>query len=101
MEISIMKQVGATPAFIRFPFFIEGMFIGVLAGVAACFLTKITYSAVVELFAENLTIWQILGLVNIIQFDNIFWWALLFNCVAGALISALGTVFSMGKYLKV
>lgn len=100
-EIGIMKSVGATNSFIKFPFFIEGMFIGIMAGIVSWLLTKVAYEALVTFFAEDLTIWQVLGLANVIRFDSVQWIALAFNCVAGALLSAVGTVFSMGKHLKV
>lgn len=100
-EIGIMKSVGATNAFIKFPFFIEGMFIGVLAGIVSWYLTKVAYEALVSFFAEDITIWKVLGLSNVIQFHDVIWYVLAFNCIAGAVLSAIGTVFSMGKHLKV
>lgn len=101
VEIGIMKYVGATNSFIRIPFFIEGMFIGVLAGVAAWILTQIAYNSIVSLFADDLTIWQVLGMVDIISFDSVKWLVLLADCAAGAFLSATGTLFSMRKHLKV
>lgn len=100
-ELNIMKVVGATNAFIKIPFFIEGMFIGIVAGAASWFITKITYEAVVGLFKENLEIWQIFGLVDVISFDSVTWIVLAANCVLGALLGAIGTVISTAKYLKV
>lgn len=100
-EINIMKYVGATNAFIKFPFFIEGMFIGILAGAASWGLTKLAYEAVVQLFAEDLTIWRVLGMVNVIPFSDVTWYVLAFDCAFGALLGAMGTIFSMGKHLKV
>ncbi len=100
-EIGIMKSVGATNSFIKFPFFIEGMFIGVVAGAVSWVLTKVSYEALVSFFAEDLTIWKVLGLSNVIPFSDVKWYLLAFNCIAGALLSAIGTVFSMGKHLKV
>ena len=100
-EINIMKVVGATNAFVKIPFFIEGMFIGIAAGAASWFVTKVTYEAIVQLFREDLTIWRIFGLVNIIRFDDITWYVLAANCVLGALLGAVGTIISTGKYVKV
>lgn len=100
-EIGIMKSVGATNSFIKFPFFIEGMFIGVIAGVMSWYLTKLTYDALVSFFAGDITIWRVLGFSNIIRFDEVMWLALAFNCIVGAVLSAIGTVLSMGKHLKV
>ncbi len=100
-EIGIMKSVGATNFFIKFPFFIEGMFIGIISGAVAWLLTKLAYESLVSFFAGDLTIWEVLGLVNVIQFNDIMWIALGFNCLAGAFLGAFGTILSMGKHLKV
>lgn len=100
-EINIMKVVGATNAFVKIPFFIEGMFIGVIAGVASWILTKITYEAIVQLFRDDVTIWEIFGLVDVIPFDQVTWYVLAANCVLGALLGAIGTIISTGKYVKV
>ena len=101
MQISIMKHVGATNAFIKFPFFIEGMFIGVIAGVASWGLTRVAYESVVALFSEDIMIIEILGLYNLINFSHINWYVLAANCLVGAMLGAIGTVLSMGKHLKV
>lgn len=100
-EINIMKVVGATNAFVKIPFFIEGMFIGVAAGAASWIITKITYEALVQLFREDITIWQIFGLSSMVQFDDVTWYFLAANCVLGALLGAVGTIISTGKYVKV
>ena len=100
-EINIMKVVGATNSFVKIPFFIEGMFIGVAAGAASWFITKISYEALVQLFRDDITIWRIFGLVNIVQFEQVTWYMLAANCILGALLGAIGTIISTGKYVKV
>ena len=100
-EINIMKVVGATNSFVKIPFFIEGMFIGVAAGAASWFITKITYEALVQLFREDLTIWRIFGLADMIQFDEVTWYFLAANCILGAVLGAIGTIISTGKYVRV
>ncbi len=100
-ELNIMKIVGATNAFVKIPFFIEGMFIGIAAGAASWFMTKITYEAILGLFQQNLEIWQIFGLVDVIPFSSVTWYVLAANCILGALLGAIGTVISTAKYLKV
>ncbi|MBO6229115.1 MAG: permease-like cell division protein FtsX [Ruminiclostridium sp.] len=100
-EINIMKVVGATNSFVKIPFFIEGMFIGVAAGAASWFITKITYEAIVQLFREDITIWSIFGLANMVQFDQVTWYFLAANCILGALLGAIGTIISTGKYVRV
>lgn len=100
-EISIMRYVGATSGFIKAPFFVEGMFIGILAGAAAWGLTWLIYDSVFALFSAELTVWQMFGFYGLTPFGDIMWYVLAVNCAAGALLGAVGTVFSTGKYLKV
>ena len=100
-EISIMRYVGATSGFIKAPFFVEGMFIGILAGAAAWVLTWLIYDSVFALFSADLTVWQMFGFYGLTPFGDIMWYVLAVNCAAGALLGAVGTVFSTGKYLKV
>jgi len=100
-EISIMRYVGATSGFIKAPFFVEGMFIGILSGAAAWGLTWLIYDSVFALFSADLTVWQMFGFYGLTPFSDIMWYVLAVNCAAGALLGAVGTVFSTGKYLKV
>ena len=100
-ESSIMRYVGATSGFIKAPFFVEGMFIGILAGAAAWGLTWLIYDSVFALFSADLTVWQMFGFYGLTPFEDIMWYVLAVNCAAGALLGAVGTVFSTGKYLKV
>ncbi|MCL1832416.1 MAG: permease-like cell division protein FtsX [Oscillospiraceae bacterium] len=100
-EINIMKYVGATNAFVRIPFFIEGMFIGLLAGVASWILTRFSYDSVITMFGDDVTLWAALGLTELIKFESISWIVLAVNCVIGTALSATGIIMSMGKHLKV
>ncbi len=100
-EISIMKYVGATNGFIQLPFFVEGCFVGVLAGAASWGLTWFIYQTVFSLFTDNLTLWEMFGFFNLVPFDSVKWLLLLANCLTGALLGAAGTMISMNKYLKV
>ena len=100
-EISIMKYVGATNTFIKLPFFVEGTFIGILSGAAAWGLTWFIYDSVFALFTDNLSLWEMFGFFNLIPFNSISPFVLVINCVTGAVLGAVGTVFSTGKYLKV
>ena len=70
-EISIMKYVGATNAFIRIPFFVEGMITGMAAGVVATIITWIGYDAVVKLLTEEVNILNIIGTGSILPFSDI------------------------------
>lgn len=100
-EINIMKYVGATNAFIRIPFFVEGMMTGILAGGAATALTWVGYNKMLEALAEQMTLWKAFGLDEFIPFDTIAGKVILAYCAAGALLGAIGSVFSTRKHLKV
>lgn len=100
-EINIMRYVGATSGFIKTPFFVEGMFIGIIAGAAAWGLTWLIYDSVFSLFSTDLTLWQMFGFYGLTPFEKIMWLVLAVNCAAGALLGAVGTVISTGKHIKV
>jgi len=100
-EINIMKYVGATNAFVKIPFFIEGMFIGIVAGVASWGLTGLAYDSIRAMFVDDVTLWEALGLASLLNFSDISWIVLTANCVVGSLLSAAGIIMSMGKHLKV
>lgn len=100
-EITIMKYVGATNGFIKLPFFVEGCFVGVLAGVAAWGVSWFIYDSIFSLFTDNLTLWEMFGFFDLIPFGNVSWIVLLSCCLAGAALGTAGTMISMGKYLKV
>ena len=100
-EISIMKYVGATNAFIRFPFFVEGMVTGAVAGLIATIITWIGYDAVVELLTKEVNLLNVIGMGSIIPFGKIAIKVAVIYVIAGALIGALGSVFSTRKHLDV
>lgn len=92
-EISIMKSVGATDTFIRIPFVFEGMIIGLISGVIGSLLLTLVYDAVMK------------GVQNIIQFKFIPYGELaiyvwLIFIAAGMLIGMLGSIISIGRYLR-
>lgn len=99
-EITIMKYVGATDGFIKLPFFVEGCFVGICAGVAAWGLTWFVYDSIFALFTNNSTL-EMFGFTGLIPFGEVQWIMLAACCLAGALMSVVGTLISMGKYLKV
>ena len=100
-EINIMKYVGATNTFIKIPFFVEGMVLGLFAAIGALGITKLIYDAFFELFQNNVLVMSILGRTGIIQFNEIFIHVAICYVVAGVIIGAFGTVFSTRKHLKV
>ncbi len=100
-EIAIMRFVGATNSFIKIPFFVEGMTIGVLAGLVAALITVIGYRELNNVLMQDTTIWTAMGITGLISLNDIIWKIFIGYIAAGALISAVGTVMSTRKYVKV
>ena len=98
-EISIMQSVGATKAFIRFPFFIEGMINGFMAGVFATLLTWFAYDSLVELLGR-FDVLSTIGLGNVIPFSKIYVIVMLSYILTGSLIGAFGSVLSTRVHLR-
>ena len=96
-----MKYVGAKNSFIRIPFFIEGMIVGILAAGAALLLTKFAYEGVYNIFNDDFTLWTVLGVSNLYPFSDLFTKVAISYVATGALIGAVGTSFSTGKHMKV
>lgn len=98
-EISIMQSVGATKAFIRFPFFIEGMINGFMAGVFATLITWFAYDSIVNLLGR-FDVLSTIGLGNVIPYSRISVVVMVSYIIAGALIGAVGSVLSTRVHLK-
>ena len=97
LEISIMKSVGATNSFIRWPFMVEGMVIGVIAGVLATAAVWIVSEFALGSLTASLSIVGAGVKVNFI--DYALWLALAFIGI-GVFIGGFGSATSMTKYLK-
>ncbi len=98
-EISIMKYVGATNSFIRWPFLVEGVIIGVLAGLISVGIIGLSYTYI----AGRLSGTTFLELANwqLIDFSNMFELILVVYLGLGIGIGAIGSGISMKKYLDV
>lgn len=98
-EISIMKYVGATNNFIRWPFIVEGMIIGILASIISIIIVGGAYSILAEQ-AVNSSFMVKIGL-NLLSFKDMISSIIVVYMLLGIGIGALGSVISMRKYLKV
>ncbi len=98
-EISIMKYVGATNGFIRWPFIVEGMIIGVLASIISIIIVGGAYTFI----ADKLVSSEFMQLMNmsLISFSDMFNSIIFVYMLLGIGIGVLGSVISMRKYLKV
>ena len=98
-EISIMKYVGATNNFIRWPFIVEGMIIGVFASAISIVLVGGAYSLLAEQ-AVNASFMQTINM-SLVGFKDMISSIIFVYMLLGIGIGALGSVISMRKYLKV
>ncbi|MFR8104692.1 MAG: permease-like cell division protein FtsX [Clostridia bacterium] len=98
-EISIMKYVGATNSFIRWPFIVEGIIIGIIAGMLSVLLVGGLYSlATTQILKSSITSTINLSLLS---FSDLFGQIVLVYSILGIGIGVLGSWISMRKYLKV
>ncbi len=98
-EISIMKYVGATNSFIRGPFIVEGVIIGVISAIITLVILGLAYNGVMGSIGESVLI-QEMGF-GLLSFSEMFYLVLTVYLVLGVGIGVLGSVISMRKYLKV
>ena len=98
-EISIMKYVGATNGFIRTPFMIEGIIIGIISGVLSILIVGGGYNYIATHLANSET-WQKLSL-NLLSFGDMFGQIVIVYMILGVGIGIIGSSISMRKYLDV
>lgn len=96
LEISIMKAVGATNSFIRWPFVVEGITLGVISGLISFAIVFAVYQAIVYFFRNVISI---LGTKPVDFLDYGGWILIVFLCV-GIFTGGFGSAMSMGRYLK-
>ncbi len=94
LEISIMKAVGATNWFIRWPFMIEGMVIGVASSIISFALLAGLYQGMIYVFKN------ILAIFTPVAFGAYAGWIFLIFMGIGIFTGSFGSLISMGKYLK-
>ena len=98
-EISIMKYVGATNGFIRTPFMIEGIIIGLISGLLSILVVGGGYNYIATKLANSDT-WQRLS-INLLSFSDMFGQIVLVYMILGVGIGIIGSSISMRKYLDV
>ena len=98
-EISIMKYVGATNGFIRWPFMVEGILIGIIAALITVVVLGFTYNFIAGGMTNGGTM-ATLDL-NLLTFSDMLSTLLTVYIVMGIGIGAIGSAISMRKYLEV
>ena len=94
LEISIMKAVGATDTFIRIPFVVEGMIIGLVSALISEGVLYFCYRVATETIASTL------GTSDIIRYSEVAWYLLGVFVLIGICAGAIGSVIMIGKYLR-
>ena len=98
-EISIMKYVGATNGFIRWPFMVEGIIIGIVSALISVVILGFTYNFIVEklITSSMVTTLQI----SLLTFSDMLSMLFIVYIIMGIGIGAIGSAISMKKYLEV
>ena len=91
-EISIMKSVGATNAFVRVPFIIEGVVIGLISAIIAIGLLFVLSDAIIN------SVQKILDF-KYTRFTEVMWPIIGSFVAAGVLVGSLGSMVSIRRFL--
>jgi cell division transport system permease protein len=97
-EIGIMKYVGATNAYIRAPFILEGTLLGLMGAIVAFLIIRITYYYILGLVGGNLFLPVDATLASP---DAVMGQLIFFFLLYGGFIGAVGSVFAIRKFLDV
>ena len=96
LEIRIMKSVGATKWFIRWPFIVEGIVLGVIAGIVSLAIVFGIYEAGIRAVGDILSILS----TKPAPFADYAVYMLVAFVAIGVITGAIGSIVSMNKYLK-
>ena len=93
LEITIMKAVGATNNFIRFPFIVEGVAFGLISALLTTGILYLVYNATISKISE-------VTFMSLIPYSSIVWYLFGGFCAIGIIAGALGSMISISKYLN-
>ena len=96
-EIAIMKMVGATNGFIRLPFVVEGLVLGIIGGGLAFLAEWGLYNVVTGRLVGSITG----SLLNVVPFSKVALEVFVVYMAVGVLVGAFGGVNAIRNYLKV
>ena len=96
-EIAIMKMVGATNRFIRLPFVVEGLVLGLVGGLVAFLLQFGLYSLIVGKIMSTMAA----GIITVLPFSSVALPLLLVFLGVGVLVGVFGGLTAIRNYLKV
>ena len=96
-EIAIMKMVGATNGFIRFPFMVQGFFLGIIGAALAFGVEWFLYDGLVKKITEV----DALGLFNFVPFQELLLPMVLVFAAAGLFVGIFGSISATRKFMDV
>ena len=94
-EIAIMRMVGATNAFIRWPFVFEGLLLGLFSSLFAFFLQWFIYDRVADYIRHTMVD------MSLVSFSSLGFVIFMVFLITGLFVGILGSLFSIRRYLKV
>ncbi len=92
-EISIMKSVGATDFFVRVPFIVEGVVIGLFSAIVSAVSLNYLYKFIIDSVRQNVSFFYSPG------FNNLIYYLFFYFALAGIVFGFLGGGLSIRKYL--
>ena len=98
-EIGIMKYIGATDAFVRAPFVLEGMVLGVIGAAIALVSLYFLYNTAVEFILTKFNV--LTGVVDFIPVWQIYQMLLPIGLLLGIGIGFIGSIWTTRKHLRV
>ena len=96
LEINIMKAVGATNSFIRWPFMVEGVLLGIISAGVSVLLLWGLYELIIYAFSSVITM---LGF-SFVPFLSYIWYIFGAFLAIGIITGSFGSMVSMNRYLK-
>ena len=100
-EIGIMKLVGATNGFIRFPFFVEGTTSGLISAAIASGIVCGAYYALCQWYAENPSNFSQMFGGQLVPLSSVWYYIVIGFVVLGFVLCGIGTATSIRKHLNV
>ncbi len=99
-EIAIMKYIGATNAFVRMPFVLEGIIIGLIGAIIPLTILYFLYQKAVTYILERFSV--LTDFMNgLLPVNTVFAWLLPVGLLLGIGIGFVGSIFTIRKHLKV
>lgn len=95
-EIGIMKYLGATNSFVRAPFILGGIIVGIVSAVVATGLTHLIYSRISGIIGEDVN--RILS-INFVPAEQLSMVLLAMFLILGVLIGSVGSMISIRRFL--